>query len=171
MDEEGLIKNTEILINQRAGLINDKAGLINKLKDERGSLSILSTSLFFILVITSFIILNTSSAFLAKRELIQISELAITRATHNLDSGSYYNSTNNGVVPIDCAAAYQSFTTEISQTYLRENPIGFTGWTCDGFTANATVTSQVKHLLSMPLLASDSPVLVSANVAAQNRLR
>ena len=64
------------------------------LKDERGSLSILSTSLFFLLVISSFVILNSSSAFLAKRELVQIGEVAITRATHHLDAGSYYNVAN-----------------------------------------------------------------------------
>jgi len=163
------------------------------LKDERGSLSILSTSLFFLLVISSFVILNSSSAFLAKRELVQIGEVAITRATHHLDAGSYYNgvsgsgassngaswtysggsnsSSSNLALPIDCALAYQSFTHEIYKSQLRNNPIGFTDWNCDGYTASAKLTSQVQHLLRMPILASQSPITISATISALNRLQ
>lgn len=153
------------------------------LKDERGSLSILSTSLFFLLVISSFVILNSSSAFLAKRELVQIGEVAITRATHHLDAGSYYNGANLAstaggsstsstlALPIDCSLAYQSFTHELYKSQLRNNPIGFTDWNCDGYTASAKLTSQVQHLLRMPILASQTPVTVSATISALNRLQ
>ena len=168
------------------------------LKDERGSLSILSTSLFFLLVISSFVILNSSSAFLAKRELLQIGEVAITRATHHLDAGSYYNgvsgsgvsgsgASSNGAswtysggnnpssstlaLPIDCSLAYQSFTHEIYKSQLRNNPIGFTDWNCDGYKASAKLTSQVQHLLRMPILATQSPITVSATISALNRLQ
>jgi hypothetical protein len=158
------------------------------LKEERGSLSILSTSLFFLLVISSFVILNSSSAFLAKRELVQIGEVAITRATHHLDAGSYYNgassagaswtysgggssTSSNLALPIDCTLAYQSFTHEIYKSQLRNNPIGFTDWNCDGYTASAKLTSQVQHLLRMPILASQSPITISATISALNRLQ
>ena len=173
--------------------MNPMKNFLQSLKDERGSLSILSTSLFFLLVISSFVILNSSSAFLAKRELVQIGEVAISRATHHLDAGIYYSgvsgkgassnganwtysgggssTSSNLALPIDCALAYQSFTHEIYKSQLRNNPIGFTDWNCDGHTASAKLTSQVQHLLRMPILATQSPITISATISALNRLQ
>ena len=170
------------------GIRKQTKNFVVSLKDERGSLSILSNSLFFLLVISSFVILNSSSAFLAKRELVQIGEVAITRATHHLDAGSYYNgaskkpanwafsgisssNSNSGALPIDCSLAYQSFTREIYKSQLRNNPIGFTDWNCDGYTASAKLTSQIQHLLRMPILSSQSPITISATISALNRLQ
>lgn len=145
--------------------------LIEKLKDERGSLSILSTSLFFILVISSFVILNTSSAFMAKRELIQIAETAITRSTHNLDVSNYYAGSTGPALPINCTAAYQTFTQQLSQSNLRSNPIGFSEWNCDGYATSAKVTSQAEHLLRIPFIGGDSTFTLSAVISAHNRLQ
>jgi len=164
-----------------------------KFKEERGSLSILSTSLFFLLVISSFVILNLSSAFLAKRELVQIGEVAITRATHYLDAGSYYNgassdetssnganwsnsgaggpTSNTPALPIDCSLAYKTFASEISRAQLRNNPINFTDWNCDGYAVSAKLSSPIQHLLRMPMLASQTPVTISATISALNRLQ
>ena len=170
--------------------------ILCKLHDERGSLSILSTSLFFLLVISSFVILNTSSAFIAKRELIQIGETAITRATHNLDVSSYYSGTSNGnasqnfsgsaignangggtggsgidaALPINCTAAYQTFTQQLSLENLRSKPIGFSEWNCDGFATSAKVTSQAEHLLRIPFITGNSTFTLSATISAHNRL-
>ena len=185
------VQNPKIICSLRDtvnGIRKQAKRFAMSLKDERGSLSILATSLFFLLVISSFVILNSSSAFLAKRELVQIGEIAITRATHHLDAGSYYNGassagaswTNSGgdsstsstlALPIDCSLAYQSFTHEIYKSQLRNNPIGFTDWNCDGYKASAKLTSQVQHLLRMPILASQSPLTISATISALNRLQ
>ena len=67
--------------------------LVKWAQNDRGSLSILSTSLFLLLVLSSFVVMNASSAFLAKRELVQIGELAASNAAHILDKNAYYAST------------------------------------------------------------------------------
>jgi hypothetical protein len=175
--------------------------------DDRGSLSILSTSLFFLIVVTSFVILNISSAMLAKRELIQIGESAITRATHNLDVSSYYagasdrngsanfsgpagggaangsggaangsggaanGNTNVSALPINCNAAYQTFTQQLSLANLRSNPIGFSEWSCDGFATSAKITSQANHLLRIPFITANPTYTLSATISAHNRLQ
>jgi Flp pilus assembly protein TadG len=141
------------------------------LKDERGSLSILSTSLFFLLVISSFVFINASSAMLAKRELVQISETAMTRATHALDVRNYYLGNTGTALPIDCAAAYQIFTQELSTSNLRKQPIGFNNWNCDGRAVYATVSAQASHLLRIPFTSQDSQFMVSATISAINRLQ
>lgn len=142
------------------------------IKEERGSLSILSTGLFLLLVLSSFVIMNASSAFLAKRELIQIGEFAITRAAQNLDPNSYYgNATITTALPIDCGAAEQSFRNEIAQSYLRQTAVILNEWKCDGFSASAMISSQVRHLLVMPILGSQGLITVSTEVAAHNALQ
>ena len=73
-------------------------------QNDRGSLSILSTSLFLLLVLSSFVVMNASSAFLAKRELVQIGELAASNAAHILDK----NARTSGVlINIITPALYQ----------------------------------------------------------------
>ena len=163
-----------------------RAKALNWIQEERGSLSILSTSLFFLLVLSSFVIMNASSAYLAKRELIQIGEVGITKAVQHLDSNSYYgnlaggssssgnsagNSVSNTAIPIDCPAAAQSFRNEMAQSNLRQSPIVLNQWSCDGFNASATISSQVRHLLVMPILGSQAPMVVTTEVAARNALQ
>ena len=158
-----------------------------RLRDERGSLSILTFSLFLLLAITSFLILNASSAYLAKRELVQIGEIALTRAAHNLDQNSYYNQggffstspfpnqSSGTMLPIDCSKAFESFTNEISNSRLRDSVIGFSAWQCDGKDVAATLTSQIRQLLSIPFLNSifsaDGMISLTAPIATQNRLQ
>jgi hypothetical protein len=147
-------------------------------RNERGSLTILSMSLFFLMVVMSFAILNTSSAMLAKRELIQIGEVAITRATHNLDVSNYYAGTSLGngggkelALPINCSAAFQTFMQQISLENLRSHPIGFSEWSCDGIATSAKVTSRAEHLLRIPFMSMDATYTLSATISAHNRLR
>jgi len=130
--------------------------------------------------------MNASSAYLAKRELIQIGEVGITRAVQHLDANSYYgnlagessnsinsagNSVGNIAIPIDCPAAAQSFRNEMAQSNLRQSPIVLNQWSCDGFNASATISSQVRHLLVMPILGSQAPIVVMTEVAARNALQ
>ncbi len=126
--------------------------------------------------------MNASSAYLAKRELIQIGEVGITRAVQHLDSNSYYGNSSGQLsnfnlpsgataLPIDCTAAAQSFKNEILQSNLRQSSVTLNQWSCDGFSATATISSQIRHLLVMPILGSQGPITVTAEVAAHNALR
>jgi len=146
-------------------------------KGDRGSLTILSTSLFLILVLTSFVIMNASSAFLAKRELVQIGEAVATRAAQHLDQGAYYSNNptyfvnSTAALPIDCSAAYQSFSNEIAQSNLRDNQIHFSGWSCDGYSIHASISTQTKHLFALPIIGSDNPFTITAEISVLNRLQ
>jgi uncharacterized membrane protein len=126
------------------------------IKDERGSLSILTTTLFFILVLSSFVILNLSSAFLAKRELVQIGEVAITRASQNLDMERYYlQDSDLTTVPVDCGAAYDAFVNEISANSVRGRSISLDSWSCEGDSPTATISVKIRPLLAIPFMSTN----------------
>ena len=61
------------------------------LRDETGSLSILVFALFFVLLVSSLGVVDISDNFLAKRQLIEIGEVAITQAAHQLSLSRYYS--------------------------------------------------------------------------------
>lgn len=95
--------------------------LLSKLKkfvrDERGSLSVLTLSLFMTILLTLVILTDISSVYFAKRSLTQATEAAAQRGVRNLDLENYYRSKYNAVqllinltseregdpgIPIDC---------------------------------------------------------------------
>ena len=83
--------------------------------DESGSLTLVIASLFLLTLLLSFAIIDISGAYLAKRELINLGEAAITRAAHNVDDSRYYAGERTQVgtgakgpiylLPIDCRVA------------------------------------------------------------------
>ena len=77
--------------------------IFRNFSSDRGSLSLLSTSLFLLLVVCSFLTLNVASEYLAKRELVQMGELTLMQSVHTLNRDAYYHgtaadfSTTNGI--------------------------------------------------------------------------
>ena len=61
-----------------------KAKAMDVLRDETGSLVILVFSLFLLLLVAALSVINISDNFLAKRQLVEIGEVAITRAAHQI---------------------------------------------------------------------------------------
>ncbi|NQW06047.1 MAG: hypothetical protein HQ476_01560 [SAR202 cluster bacterium] len=145
-------------------------------KDESGSLSVLMSGLFLIMLLLSIGIIDITDSFLAKRELIQIGEDAILMAAHSLDEERYYqNSLPNpglagGRVPIDCAAAASKFRGEILLQSLRGNTISVSGWRCVNDQINASVTSQITAIVSFPLLSSiaGGDIKINATIGAMS---
>ena len=149
---------------------------VQVIKSDRGSLSLLTITLFFILVLSSFVILNTSSAFLAKRELIQAGEIAITRASQNLDLNRYYlEDSNSSRVPVDCGAAYESFNNEIHENSVRGKAIELVQWSCAGDSPSVTIQSEIPQLLKMPFLSfsnsNTSTITITATIGATSTVR
>lgn len=171
--------NSRLKVRLREHLkFRDRQLLLNKLGDERGSLSILSTSLFFLLVLSSFVIMNTSSGFLAKRELVQTGEELLSKAVQNLDAATYYSNGSNGSnqsqqssLPIDCNTSYSQFSQSILRVQLRNQPVSISAWNCDGWRASVTLTSLIKQLLVLPIIGSQNPLEIKAEIAATNRLQ
>jgi hypothetical protein len=146
------------------------------LREELGSLSILITTLFFLLLLSAFVTADTSDAFLAKRELVGVGEVAITSAAHQISLSRYYSgnimmdtSGSDGPlfrVPIDCEAAFKSFTSEIDGSNLRGAPIAIDTWNCAGDGVRATVSSLIPALIKFPFGIGSGENLISTTIGA-----
>lgn len=152
-------------------------------KDDSGSLSLLIATLFFVLLILSFLIIDVASAYLAKRELIQIGEAAIQTAAHSVDLKRYYANDNSidhygrdGLVyrmPIDCEVAHRVFSQEIESSSFRNKSINNVDWSCASDVLHSTIVSKFETPLRIPLLSSvlGGTIEVQAQVGATSLIR
>ena len=143
---------------------------------ERGSLIILVITLALILLTSSLALINISSNFIAKRELVEIGEVAVSRAAHQISLARYYsgnilmdNSLADGAqfrIPLDCAKALSIFTEEISTSTLRSHPISISRWSCVNDEVAVTIEAEIPVLLQLPLGIGSSTTSVAATIAA-----
>lgn len=144
--------------------------------DESGSLVILTFSLFLLLLISSLAVIDVSDSFLAKRQLVEIGEVAITRAAHSISLGRYYSgnilmdtSGADGTefrIPLDCQAAQLAFQNEISSSLLRGQGIAVTSWSCINDEVEATIEAQIPVLIHLPLGIGSSSSNITSTVGA-----
>lgn len=152
--------------------------MIRLAREESGSISILIIFLFLLTLVISFAIIDISGAFLAKRELINIAEPAISRAAHNVDLNRYYSgdrvqvgSNSNGPVyllPIDCQAAATTLEAEISQTTLHGSPINISQFTCQSDLIRATIQSIIPPTLTIPFISGGANNASTTNGSTTN---
>lgn len=150
---------------------------------EEGSLSILICSLFLLTLVLSFSIVDISGAFLAKRELINMGEAAISRAAHNVDLDRYYSgdrvlagtSATSGeptyLVPINCQLAETSLVSEISVLTLRGSTVNISQFSCEADVLRATFESHIAPALQLPFLngsVMNGLLTISATLSASN---
>ena len=153
-------------------------------ENESGSLLLLTLSLFLLTLILSFAIIDISSTFLAKRELVNIGEAAISRAAHNIDLDRYYSddrtvaSTSPSgtiyLIPIDCAAATSTLGSEIYHATLRGSPISISSVSCTGDVISAQLSSVIAPTLSLPVISNsvmNSALTIHATISASNPIR
>lgn len=142
------------------------------LRNDSGSLVILTFSLFLLLLISSLAVIDISDSFLAKRQLVEIGEVAITRAAHSISLSRYYSGNilmdSSGAdgtqfrIPLDCLTAELAFQNEISSSALRGQGIAVTSWSCVNDEVEATIQAQVPVLISLPLgIGADSSLITS----------
>src|ERR1019366_1774304 len=146
------------------------------LRDDSGSLVILSFSLFLLLLISSLAVIDISDTFLAKRQLVEIGEVAITRAAHSISLSRYYSgnilmdtSGADGTqfrIPLDCQTAQLAFQNEISSSALRGQGISITSWRCINDEVEATIQAQVPVLISLPLGIGANSSMITSTVGA-----
>ena len=144
--------------------------------DDSGSLVILTFSLFLLLLISSLVVIDVSDSFLAKRQLVEIGEVAITRAAHSISLSRFYSgnilmdaSGADGTqfrIPLDCQAAQLAFQNEISSSALRARGISITSWSCINDEVEATIEAQIPVLISLPLGIGTSSSNIIATVGA-----
>jgi hypothetical protein len=149
-----------------------------KIRNESGSISIFISGLFIIVLTLSFGIIDVSDSYLAKRELIQIGEDAILVASHSIDESRYYAGRQlfEGVsterVPLDCVEAAVKFRTEVSVRSLRRNPISVSGWSCNGDQITVSINSNIKAIVSFPILSNiiGGQISINATVGATSEM-
>ena len=145
-------------------------------RDDSGSLVILVLGLFLLLLTASLALVDISDNFLAKRQLVEIGEVAITRAAHQLSLSRYYSgnilmdTSGSDVtqfrIPIDCSAALAGFQSEIASSSLRGNPIALTSWSCLGDEVSGTIVAQIPVLLNLPLGIGSNSTTVTSTLGA-----
>ena len=145
-------------------------------KGESGSLVILVFALFFLLLIGSLAVVDISDNFLAKRQLVEIGEVAITRAAHQISFSRYYSgkilmdtSGGDGAqfrIPLDCQSAYRAFSDEISASSLRANHITIISWSCNDDEVVGTISAEIPILLNLPLGIGSPTTVITSTVGA-----
>jgi hypothetical protein len=76
------------------------------LKEDGGSISLIVMALFMLTIITTAILTDISSVYLAKRSLTQATEAAAQRAVRNLDMDAYYRGEYNLTQSLRSLAGY-----------------------------------------------------------------
>ena len=143
---------------------------------DRGSLIILMITLALVLLVSSLGLINISNNFLAKRELVEIGEVATSRAAHQISLARYYsgnilmdNSAADGAqfrIPLDCGKAFATFSNEISSSTLRSHPISIMNWSCANDEVAVTIEAEIPVLLQLPFGIGSATTFVSATIAA-----
>ena len=136
-----------------------------RVMEELGSISLLIVGLFMAVLVLAMAILDISGDFLAKQELTQLGEAAISSAAHSIDLDRYYRSDRNFVrnspkgpiyrIPIDCSISFAKFQREISLSALRGKPITILSWNCYKDSLAAQLQSDVPLLAPVPFLGGD----------------
>jgi len=93
-----------------------------QLEDEYGSISPLIMGYFIIAMTLTFLISNTASVYIARRDLINLTEGALSRAVQELDEIAYYYQvpipeifpSQSRAVPINCSDAGRTFSQEVA---------------------------------------------------------
>ena len=144
--------------------------LHERFRDERGSLSLLTGAMMSLLLVTSFLVIDSASALMAQRELIQIAEPAISKAAGNLDRNTYYFSGAENTVPIDCVSAYEVFLQEMDRSQLRGSSVSITRWNCDSQRIAAEIQSKARHIVSAKALGITPEYSVNAIVSSTSKV-
>ncbi len=146
---------------------------------EKGSISVLTIGLFLLTVALLIIITDIGSVIVAKRSLIQVTESAGIRATHQLDLEGYYRGVAGVDIPINCRAALSSINEELGQWITSDSEmkrkelhrVELLDFSCNG--NQIELTTSAKANLPFPLPGSALPYVdIRATVAVEsNRKR
>ena len=120
----------------------------------RGSLIPLSFGFFLIAMTLSFISINISAAYAAKKELINIGEAAINSSAHSINLLFYYSEINRfdskKRVPLNCQEASSKFYTLISQSRVSDKVIKVDSFNCDLYEVSAQISITAQLPIDIP---------------------
>jgi len=146
----------------------------HRLKEENGSISVLTIGLFLISVVLLILITDIASISVARASLVHVSEAAAIRASHSVDLGSYYRGNSGVTIPIDCQVAYQKAVEEITLWTQSDGSIHrpelqqvwMTDFACSGNRVQLSTSARV--ILPFRLPQSATSVEIHATVEAES---
>jgi hypothetical protein len=120
----------------------------------RGSLIPLSFGFFLIAMSLSFISINISAAYAAKKVLTNIGEAAINSSAHSINLLFYYSEINRfdskKRVPLNCQEASSKFYALISQSRVSDKVIKVDSFNCDLYEVSAQISITAQLPIDIP---------------------
>ena len=186
------MKRDSIYKNQFRGRSKTLQRISLLVRDERGSISILTIALFLITISLLMIMTNIATVTLAKRTLTQSAESVAQRGAHFLDEDAYYSGKFNAItmvqnlfgqgpddpgVPIDCQKA-QAGIAEAIEDLANESELlidkgahnlEIVEIVCDGRDLRVALQVEVDLPFQIPLLNLRSVTLISSATTFNQR--
>jgi hypothetical protein len=129
--------------------MEEQLKLLMRIGESRGSLSILTISLFSLALITSIGIMDIATVYGEKRELTRIGENVISQSATELETDRYYTTINapNMRIPLDCSSAMNVARNLIVHENLHNAPVEILSMEC----ANDALTVSIRSWQSLPV--------------------
>jgi hypothetical protein len=165
--------------------------LVRKCSDEEGSISLLIIGLFIVTLFSIMAMTDIASIAIAQRSLVQATESASQRGTHELDLDNYYkgkgtiftplirsrySAPNARRIPINCSTGYSEVIKELhdwsvsssAQKRIELGEITLESFECDGF-AISIGTRVIAKLPFVITLSRLEQIELHAGVATENQ--
>ena len=165
--------------------------LSQKFSGEEGSISLLIIGLFIVTIFSIMVMSDIGSIAIAQRSLVQASESASQRGTHELDLDNYYkgkgtiftplirsrySATNARRIPINCSSGYSEVVKELrdwsasssAQKRIELGEITLESFECDGYAIAISTRVIAKLPFAIPL-TSLNQIELHAGVATENQ--
>ena len=165
--------------------------LSQKFSGEEGSISLLIIGLFIVTIFSIMVMSDIGSIAIAQRSLVQASESASQRGTHELDLDNYYkgkgtiftplirsrySAPNARRIPINCSSGYSEVVKELrdwsasssAQKRIELGEITLESFECDGYAIAISTRVIAKLPFAIPLTSSNQ-IELHASVATENQ--
>jgi hypothetical protein len=165
--------------------------LSQKFSGEEGSISLLIIGLFIVTIFSIMVMSDIGSIAIAQRSLVQASESASQRGTHELDLDNYYkgkgtiftplirnrySAPNARRIPINCSNGYSEVVKELrdwsasssAQKRIELGEITLESFECDGYGIAISTRVIAKLPFAIPL-TSLNQIELHASVATENQ--
>jgi hypothetical protein len=165
--------------------------LVRKCSDEEGSISLLIIGLFIVTLFSIMAMTDIASIAIAQRSLVQATESASQRGTHELDLDNYYkgkgtiftplirsrySAPNARRIPINCSTGYSEVIKELhdwsvsssAQKRIELGEITLESFECDGFAISIGTRVIAKLPFVIPLSRLEQ-IELHAGVATENQ--
>lgn len=165
--------------------------LLRRCSDEEGSISLLIIGLFIVTLFSIMAMTDIASIAIAQRSLVQATEAASQRGTHELDLDNYYkgkgtiftplirsrySAPNVRKIPINCSTGYSEVVKELhdwsvsssAQKRIELGEITLESYECNGYAISISTRVNAKLPFVIPL-SRLAQIELHAGVGTENQ--